>query len=624
MAFRSVTSQSITAEIVENPIFSALGSWSGGRFEKWSSQTLTYTLNRNDTNPDGQLAAAWPDALSRAIRQAHEDISDVSRLKFREVPDRLPVSDGADLDYWYYRNPFDGSAGYSYGVGGNGSSFNADAVYLEGVLTGDGLAYGGINYGTVIHEALHNLGLDHPHEGFARLPGVSSDDDTGNSALNQMLYTVMSYNRVDQVDAQGRETTGYPFTYQTVDRSFATLGTFDIAMLQLLYGANMQHATGDTIYRLPNRNETGTHYKAIWDAGGTDEFRFDGGRDVRIDLRPATLDLDDGMRAGGLLSSAQGVHGGYTIAFGARIENATGGSGDDAIVGNGFGNVLNGRGGGDRISGLGGSDTIIGGTGRDDLSGARGNDVIRGLGGADDMRGGAGFDWLDYRGSGGVTVNLQRDIARGGHADGDKIASFEGVIGSARGDRLLGDRGANKFEGHAGNDVIKGGGGRDVVSGGPGRDKLFGGPKSDLLDYSGSEAGVLVNLSTGRGARGDAAGDRLASFERVRGSAEDDKLIGGDGKNILIGGRGADVLNGRGGQDMMKGQGGSDTFQFNFGSDVLKGGKGRDHAYFRGDMSDYDVKDRPGASWKVVDLSTGHVDILKSVEVLHFDDMILT
>ncbi|MGJ8589828.1 MAG: M10 family metallopeptidase C-terminal domain-containing protein, partial [Yoonia sp.] len=68
------------------------------------------------------------------------------------------------------------------------------------------------------------------------------------------------------------------------------------------------------------------------------------------------------------ISSAAGIQGGFTIANGAEIENAIGGSGgSDALFG--------GR-GNDTIQGGGGSDNIAGGLGQDTMSGGAGADVF--------------------------------------------------------------------------------------------------------------------------------------------------------------------------------------------------------------------------------------------------------
>jgi serralysin len=440
MSELSSTTASQTSQILSNPILASLANVSGSGFEVWSDKNITFTLNRGDDNPDADAVAQWTAEFTAAILKAQADIAAVSGITFSEIPDALNGTDGADIDFWYYANPGDGIAGYSYGVGGEGVFIDAVSVFTEGPFTPNGFTYGGLNYRTVIHELLHNMGLAHPHEGFAGFPGVSSAlNDTGDFALNQNLYTVMSYNRIAQVDDLGAATTGYPYTVQTVDRSFSVMGAFDIAMLQALYGVNATTEAGDTVYHIPEANEAGTYYKAIWDAGGVDEFRYSGSDDVTIDLRTATLDLADGMLAGGMLSRAEGVFGGYTIAQNTVIEHATAGAGNDRLTGNDAANRL---------------------TGND------GNDWLAGGGGADELIGGDGFDWADFSGSAqAVFVNIATGLLEGGDAQGDTLISIERLAGSSYGDVLSGDAGANVIMGGGGNDVIQGGEGDDVLIG---------------------------------------------------------------------------------------------------------------------------------------------------------------
>jgi hypothetical protein len=68
----------------------------------------------------------------------------------------------------------------------------------------------------------------------------------------------------------------------------------------------------------------------------------------------------------------------------SNFENATGGSGNDVIIGNNLANVLSGGGGNDIVVGNGGNDTITGGAGRDVVIGGAGADNIT-LGGGDDI-----------------------------------------------------------------------------------------------------------------------------------------------------------------------------------------------------------------------------------------------
>jgi serralysin len=60
---------------------------------------------------------------------------------------------------------------------------------------------------------------------------------------------------------------------------------------------------------------------------------------------------------------------------------------------------------------------------------------------------------------------------------------------------------------------------------------------------------VTVDLGAGTGSGGDAAGDTIANFENVVGSANADNITGDSGDNVIEGGAGADTLDGAGGSD---------------------------------------------------------------------------
>ncbi len=77
------------------------------------------------------------------------------------------------------------------------------------------------------------------------------------------------------------------------------------------------------------------------------------------------------------------IDGGFSIAHGAQIENATGGGAGDLLIGNEGGNTLRGFGGGDTMLGGAGADTLFGGMGNDWLDGGRGDDILMGGAGSD-------------------------------------------------------------------------------------------------------------------------------------------------------------------------------------------------------------------------------------------------
>ncbi|WP_288250526.1 matrixin family metalloprotease, partial [uncultured Prochlorococcus sp.] len=172
---------------------------------------------------------------------------------------------------------------------------------------------------TTIHELGHSLGLSHPHDNSATFPGVSSSSDTGDNGLNATPYTVMTYNDVGAND--------YAPSSEVYSGYLETLGAFDIAATQSLYGANTSQNTGDDTYYL-NSNQLNGFY-CIWDNGGTDTISAESASDsVSINLNNATLQNAEG--GGGYISQIGSQYLGYTIAYNSTgdciIENAIGSS----------------------------------------------------------------------------------------------------------------------------------------------------------------------------------------------------------------------------------------------------------------------------------------------------------
>lgn len=358
--------------------------------------------------------------------------------------------------------------------------FNPPGETFEGVGVFDGsswdrssggdLEMGGFGFVTIVHELLHGMGLAHPHDRGGTssiMAGVNDPYDLGRDDLNQGLYTTMTYNSGFLTGGAGSEPAfNDRYGYEAGPMAL------DIAALQALYGAP-NHATASNTYMLPDTNAGGTYWQTIWDTGGVDELRYDGPDDATIDLRPASLQEKAG--GGGYLSAADGVAGGFTIANGVVIENATGGAGDDRISGNDADNLLTGKGG------------------ADDLRGRAGEDILHGDGGDDDLRGGGNADRL--AGAGG------RDALYGG-AGGDRMSG-----GTAR-DELYGEDGQDTLLGNNARDLLYGGAARDVLEGGRGVDRMYGGSGSDTL-------------------RGDAGRDVLI------GGGDADKLSGGGGADVF-------------------------------------------------------------------------------------------
>lgn len=312
--------------------------------------------------------------------------------------------------------------------------------------------------------------------------------------------------------------------------------------------------------------------------------------------------------------------------------------GDDFLYGGDAGDLLDGGTGNDVLMGEDGSDTLLGGDGNDTLwgdnSGDIGNDSLDGGAGNDQLYGGAANDTM-LGGTGSDTVFLYdafgTDLITGGEdsdnsetdlidasgitlygvdvtftgdeagtlTSGSDVATFSDIesftlTGSA--DTVDGSlstasmnvdagAGSDSLTGGSGADTLTAGTGDDTVQGGAGADSLSGGDGTDTLDYSGSSAGVTVDLSTNTASGGDAAGDTISGFENLTGSAFDDTLTlsntagqvnAGDGADSVQGGTGNDTLFGDAGNDTLVGNDGADSLNGGSGADSLSGGTGSD------------------------------------------------
>lgn len=243
---------------------------------------------------------------------------------------------------------------------------------------------------TALHELGHAFGLKHSQEtgGPANVAVPSAHDDSE--------YTVMSYRSYVGASVSGgytNEAYGYSQTYMAND----------ILALQTMYGANYATQSSNTVYtwnpttgqefingvgQLADGGGVGGSanriYETIWDGGGVDTYDLSNyTTNLSINLNPGASSvfsstqlayLGNGNYAAGNVYNAY-LYNGDTRSY---IDNATGGSGNDTIIGNAIANVLNGGSGNDTITGGGGNDTIIGGAGTDTAvySGNRANYAI--------------------------------------------------------------------------------------------------------------------------------------------------------------------------------------------------------------------------------------------------------
>ena len=279
----------------------------------------------------------------------------------------------------------------------------------------------------------------------------------------------------------------------------------------------------------------------------------------------------------------------------SEIEALTGSAFDDQFIGSNIGNILDGAAGHDNLDGQRGNDTLIGGAGDDTLNGGKGRDVIIG---------GSGFDVASYaNATGGVHVELWSGLGVIGEAVGDQLSGIDALTGSSFNDKLTGsgagdrldgggghdrlwgsgggdvingDAGNDFVNGQRGNDTLNGGLGNDTLDGGKGRDAMDGGVGFDTASYAKASGGVHVELWSGLGVIGEAAGDFLSGIEAVIGSSFNDKLTGDGAANMIDGGSGNDRLWASGGDDTLIGGGENDLLKGQGGDDVMNGGAGLD------------------------------------------------
>ena len=601
----------------------------------WGTQVASNTVNVYfaplGAIVDGVVSSGWTDYELAQAFLALEQFEKVANLNF--VRTYTPTFAQFKLLTINYPDPNFLGLMYPPGVDFAGNAaFNYNGYGWDWDQPGTGaLEQGGMGFSTLVHELGHGVGLAHPHDDGGTstiMEGVTAPFDSyGVGDLNQGIFTVESFNRGWPDGPLGAQSITANYGFQ------GTLMALDIAVLQSKYGANNSYAAGNDVYVLPSANELGSFYEAIWDADGIDEIRSSSSLDSIINLRSATLLQETG--GGGFVSWSSGIRGGYTIANGVVIENATGGAGDDTLVGNEFANVLIGNkgndvlranAGNDVLGGGLGDDTLKGGAGNDQLNGWLGNDVLNGGLGADDLNGGDGIDAADYsNATGAVTANLSNASANTGEADGDTYSKIENLLGGAGDDSLFGEAGRNTIwggdgkdqifgrldndilygqdgndtifggggddnlvgglgndllHGDNGNDTLVGRGGDDILVGGTGRDQMRGGAGNDTVSYENALAGIGADLGSYGNNTGEALGDQFLGIENLTGGNFDDGLFGDTGANVLRGGNGDDLIKGRAGNDTLFGGQGQDRLNGGDGDDILTGLRGPDRFVF--------------------------------------------
>jgi len=538
-------------------------------FSYWYSETDEY-----------QHAYLLTAAQKTAITGALGAWSAVANIKFKPVVDTW--NNVGDLRFGGYEGMSDDTAAWAYFPAAGPA---AGDVWIGRASNELKPGPGSYDYMTFMHEIGHALGLKHPFSGIEGNASVLAPE------LDDVRYTLMSYNN------------GY-----SVQPS--TPMVLDILVMQGLYGANTKwHAGNDTYSWKPDQ----VVFQTLWDAGGIDTL------DASNQREGVLLNLNEGEFSSigaAFIDYVQGAltNTGLAIAFGAKIENATGSAFNDILIGNALNNVLNGRAGQDTLIGGLGNDTYIvddegdvvvetsafayeidtvqasvsytlaenlevltltgrgniNGTGNaltNRISGNVGNNVLDGGAGADTLIGGAGND--TYIVDDAADVIIETGTVR----DIDTVmASVSWVLGANLEKLILtgsndldgtGNAQANEIVGNAGNNVLNGGRGADRMVGGLGEDTYYVDNLRDVVvEYAGEgeRDNVYASISY-------ALGEHVENGELL--GKANLNLTGNASDNVLIGNAGANILKGMGGKDILRGGLGNDTYHVDSSDDTI-------------------------------------------------------
>jgi len=334
------------------------------------------------------------------------------------------------------------------------------------------------------------------------------------------------------------------------------------------------------------------------------------------------------------------------------MENASGGSGNDSLMGNASANLLTGNNGNDTFNGAAGNDTLDGGAGNDLYQFSTGFST-------DSIADASGNDTIDLS---TFSTNLSVDLTSTSftQSTGNSIAwsanTLENILAGSGSDTLTGTSGNNSFTGGSGNDSLSTSAGNDTLNGGAGNDTLVGGADndsytgfsstsgndvitdsagaSDSADFTGLKTSQVSwtavdtnadgkidqlkadmgggnsalinnyfdNTGTSAGASGQGSGlieslifddDTSVTFSEVQGFINPSTATSGN--DLLKGTTGNDSINALAGNDTIFAFAGNDSLTGGLGNDSIDGGDGDDTYVFASGFGTDTIVDASGS-----------------------------
>ncbi|NVJ90387.1 MAG: tandem-95 repeat protein, partial [Methylocystaceae bacterium] len=376
-----------------------------------------------------------------------------------------------------------------------------------------------------------------------------NDGDAGYTGFNMSVYAIQEPDSADVAnimtatytvnhgvfknDVMGNGQIGASLTVSGLDTNILTLsGT----------AADIQAYIGDPGYNVefvPDQNYNGTALISVSLTDGTDTNGY-------------TFPIKVGF-----------VDEGLSILGTANTDSIMGGAGDDTLISNSANDFVDGKRGDDTLvsATAAGNMTLVGGVGNDyfDIQSQGGNTVY-----GEELYSGnpmpsiyptdaeIDYDILSYKqDAGGVGIYVDVDFGTVSGSGGiDIFSDIDYVIGTTYDDTFVGDADNNVFTGMAGTDTFDGGAGSDELR----YDKEVG------------VNGVTVNLETDTFVDTYGNTETATSFERIRGSMNNDTIIGSDTSD-LTGSSDYERISGMAGNDTLDGGAGDDD-ELSYSSDI--------------------------------------------------------